>query len=280
MVRQRKSSTPKGQTNLENEDRTPPLETRRSGRARQKPAWLDDSYEELPATSVSPTIITPLRNPKRKATPEVLDMPEDPPEEQPDPKNNDKTHPLDVRRSESSRSRQEPARLDIDYEGLSPVSCSCSHTTTSLQNAKRKAASDVFDIPDDPLEAQPDPENNDRTHPLEIRRSGRTRQKPARADNNSEGMQPTSASPTTADVRQNPKRKAAPEVFDTPDDLLEASLGPWKENEQAEWPSWIELESDPVSPFPPPKALAAPAHTRIGIFHGNSGPNRRQGSED
>jgi ubiquitin carboxyl-terminal hydrolase L5 len=32
-----------------------------------------------------------------------------------------------------------------------------------------------------------------------------------------------------------------------PDNLLEASLAPWKENELAEWGGWTELESDPVS---------------------------------
>ncbi|KAL1837577.1 hypothetical protein VTJ49DRAFT_3637 [Mycothermus thermophilus] len=52
--------------------------------------------------------------------------------------------------------------------------------------------------------------------------------------------------PTPAPRRQNLKRKAAPEHFDLPDELLEASLGPWKENEPAEWPSWIEVESDPA----------------------------------
>jgi len=55
-------------------------------------------------------------------------------------------------------------------------------------------------------------------------------------------------SPTQpAQTRRNPKRKAAPEVFDVPDDLLEASLGPWDENEKADWPSWTDVESDPVN---------------------------------
>lgn len=46
--------------------------------------------------------------------------------------------------------------------------------------------------------------------------------------------------------RRNAKRKAAPEVFDVPANVLEASLGPWQENELAEWPSWTDVESDPV----------------------------------
>ena len=48
-------------------------------------------------------------------------------------------------------------------------------------------------------------------------------------------------------ARRNPKRKSAPEIVDVPENLIEASLGPWEEDEQAEWPSWTELESDPVS---------------------------------
>jgi len=55
--------------------------------------------------------------------------------------------------------------------------------------------------------------------------------------------------PTPA-TRRNAKRKAAPEVFVTPENIIEASLQPWEENEQAEWPSWTELESDPVRSFP------------------------------
>ncbi|KAK5653535.1 hypothetical protein OQA88_8794 [Cercophora sp. LCS_1] len=47
-------------------------------------------------------------------------------------------------------------------------------------------------------------------------------------------------------ARRNPKRKAAPEVFDLPDHLLETSLGPWAEGEQKGWPSWTEVESDPA----------------------------------
>ena len=47
-------------------------------------------------------------------------------------------------------------------------------------------------------------------------------------------------------ARRTKKRKAS-EVFDVPDYLLEASLEPWKENEREDWPSWAEVESDPVS---------------------------------
>ncbi|KHE78645.1 cysteine proteinase [Neurospora crassa] len=58
---------------------------------------------------------------------------------------------------------------------------------------------------------------------------------------------PASEEPTTAvRPRRSAKRKAAPEVFDVPMDVLEASLGPWQENELAEWPSWTDVESDPV----------------------------------
>lgn len=45
--------------------------------------------------------------------------------------------------------------------------------------------------------------------------------------------------------RRNPKRKAAPEIFDIPDDLLEAALAPVSPEELKEWEGWSELESDP-----------------------------------
>ncbi|KAK3951580.1 hypothetical protein QBC32DRAFT_392159 [Pseudoneurospora amorphoporcata] len=51
---------------------------------------------------------------------------------------------------------------------------------------------------------------------------------------------------TTIQPRRNAKRKAAPEIFDVPVNVLEASLGPWQENELKEWPSWTDVESDPV----------------------------------
>lgn len=92
------------------------------------------------------------------------------------------------------------------------------------------------------------PERNGGTgSPLPLRRSGRARKRPSDqsedADYNKES---STTSPPSTETRRNPKRRAAPEAFDVPDNLLEASLGPWKENEQAEWASWIELESDPV----------------------------------
>lgn len=87
---------------------------------------------------------------------------------------------------------------------------------------------------------------------LPVRRSGRARKSRPNYDEDSDSdseHQSSIASPSSTTDRRNPKRKAAPDAFDVPlpDNLLEASLGPWKENEQAEWPSWIELESDPVS---------------------------------
>lgn len=58
---------------------------------------------------------------------------------------------------------------------------------------------------------------------------------------------PATEEPKTAiRPRRNAKRKAAPEVFDVPVNVLEASLGPWQENELTEWPSWTDVESDPV----------------------------------
>ncbi|GAB1317245.1 Ubiquitin carboxyl-terminal hydrolase [Madurella fahalii] len=87
---------------------------------------------------------------------------------------------------------------------------------------------------------QSGPENDHGT----LRRSGRTRKKPAGFGDDPGG--PSAAPTSSATARRNPKRKVAPEMFDMPDDLLEASLGPWKENEQSEWPSWTELESDPA----------------------------------
>ncbi|KAK3348091.1 hypothetical protein B0H65DRAFT_422582 [Neurospora tetraspora] len=69
---------------------------------------------------------------------------------------------------------------------------------------------------------------------------------------NPEGSSMLKESPATEEPktairpRRNAKRKAAPEVFDVPVNVLEASLGPWQENELTEWPSWTDVESDPV----------------------------------
>ncbi|KAK0724800.1 hypothetical protein B0H67DRAFT_446082, partial [Lasiosphaeris hirsuta] len=85
-----------------------------------------------------------------------------------------------------------------------------------------------------------------------LRRSGRARKPPPLlyGDDVDSDSRP-STSPTVAlqpagPTRRNPKRKAVPEVFDVPDNLLEASLGPWEQDEQDEWPSWTEVESDPA----------------------------------
>lgn len=88
-----------------------------------------------------------------------------------------------------------------------------------------------------------------------LRRSGRVR-KPVAGYGLEQSVSPRStpapAAPpaASASARRNPKRKAAPEVFDIPEKLLESSVGPWKEGEQAEWASWTEVESDPVGVFP------------------------------
>ena len=90
-------------------------------------------------------------------------------------------------------------------------------------------------------------ENGNEGSSLPLRRSGRARKRPSNHSDNADSESvPSAAPPASPDTRRNPKRKAAPETFDVPDNLLEASLGPWKGNEQSEWPSWIELESDPV----------------------------------
>lgn len=89
--------------------------------------------------------------------------------------------------------------------------------------------------------------NTDVGSPLPLRRSGRPRKR--RSDHSEDAdynKEPLATLRPSTETRRNPKRRAAPEAFDMPDNLLEASLGPWKENEQAEWASWIELESDPV----------------------------------
>ncbi|KAK3301526.1 ubiquitin thiolesterase-like protein [Chaetomium fimeti] len=91
------------------------------------------------------------------------------------------------------------------------------------------------------------PGRNGDADPLPLRRSGRARKRPS--DHNEDvdySKELPVTLPPSADTRRNPKRRAAPEAFDLPDNLLETSLGPWKEDEQAEWASWIELESDPA----------------------------------
>lgn len=92
------------------------------------------------------------------------------------------------------------------------------------------------------------PESGEAASSLPLRRSDRTRKRPSghSEDADYENGNVVAAS-VLSNSRRNPKRRAAPEAFDVPERLLEASLGPWKDNEQAEWPSWVELESDPVS---------------------------------
>lgn len=93
------------------------------------------------------------------------------------------------------------------------------------------------------------PPNEANTETAPLRRSGRAR-KPVTSYGEEPSVSPRSTpqpvGTPAATTRRNPKRKAAPEVFDVPEKLLETSLGPWAEGEQAEWPSWTEVESDPV----------------------------------
>lgn len=101
--------------------------------------------------------------------------------------------------------------------------------------------------------------------PLTLRRSGRARKRPAEYDDDADYQNGTSANninnnssssntnnanaDASTSTRRNTKRRATPEAFNVPENLLEASLGPWQEGEPAEWNSWIELESDPVNSF-------------------------------
>jgi ubiquitin carboxyl-terminal hydrolase L5 len=122
--------------------------------------------------------------------------------------------------------------------------------------------------------------NGDAGSPLPLRRSGRARKRPSTHSEDADYENaPSATSPASTDTRRNPKRRAAPDAFDVPDNLLEASLGPWKDNEQAEWANWIELESDPVSP-PSSQDLAAHVDRPSGFLHGHTGSSRRQGSQD
>ncbi|KAL2134600.1 hypothetical protein VTI74DRAFT_11342 [Chaetomium olivicolor] len=83
---------------------------------------------------------------------------------------------------------------------------------------------------------------------LPLRRSGRMRKRPSSYSEDADYREEKQsiASQSSPKTRRNPKRKVAPETFDVPDHLLEASLAPWRDNEQSEWPSWVELESDPA----------------------------------
>ncbi|KAK3320062.1 ubiquitin thiolesterase-like protein [Cercophora scortea] len=87
--------------------------------------------------------------------------------------------------------------------------------------------------------------------PLGLRRSTRNRRPPAGLAMSAEPDEAApsnggSTEPASAPTRRNPKRKATPEEFEVPENLLEASLAPWEPDERAEWPSWVEVESDPA----------------------------------
>ena len=84
-----------------------------------------------------------------------------------------------------------------------------------------------------------------------VRRSGRARKRPGsfQGDNLEKPISATTAAASTLpseEPRRNPRRKAAPEQFDIPSDLLENSLAPMGKHERGEWASWTEVESDPV----------------------------------
>jgi ubiquitin carboxyl-terminal hydrolase L5 len=84
--------------------------------------------------------------------------------------------------------------------------------------------------------------------PITLRRSSRVRKRPSDQNEDAEDVKGASTTSfATPSAQRNPKRRATPEAFDVPDNLLEASLAPWKENEQSECASWVEVESDPVS---------------------------------
>ncbi|KAK3305531.1 uncharacterized protein B0T15DRAFT_493689 [Chaetomium strumarium] len=91
------------------------------------------------------------------------------------------------------------------------------------------------------------PESCEANPPVTLRRSGRVRRRPSdHIDNGAQESRGPATTSSSTSARRNPKRKAAPETFDVPDNLLEASLAPWKENELTEWEGWTELESDPA----------------------------------
>lgn len=87
--------------------------------------------------------------------------------------------------------------------------------------------------------------------PPTLRRSGRARKVKARdlhmgdADSEDEITSSPTFQKYEARPRRNPKRKAAPEVFDLPVEMLAAALAPVRPEELQDWEGWIELESDP-----------------------------------
>lgn len=97
--------------------------------------------------------------------------------------------------------------------------------------------------------------NADEEAPPTVRRSGRARRPPPILTEQSNGQDSIKSSPTLSksvqrggvdEQRRNPKRKAAPEVFDLPNDLLDKALAPMSPTELDEWDAWVELESDPA----------------------------------
>ncbi|KAK4099885.1 cysteine proteinase [Parathielavia hyrcaniae] len=94
------------------------------------------------------------------------------------------------------------------------------------------------------------PTNGENGSPPGLRRSGRARKSKRPSDPSEDGDYyenlPSTTSPAPRSSLRPAKRRASPEAFEVPEHLLEASLGPWKEKEQSEWASWVELESDPV----------------------------------
>jgi ubiquitin carboxyl-terminal hydrolase L5 len=89
----------------------------------------------------------------------------------------------------------------------------------------------------------------DEEMPATLRRSGRTRKSPGLYMGDADSEDELVSSPTFKKSqerpRRNPKRKATPEVFDLPEEMLEAALAPVRPEELQEWEGWIELESDP-----------------------------------
>jgi len=87
-------------------------------------------------------------------------------------------------------------------------------------------------------------------------------------------------------TRRNRKRKAAPGNLEdptdlpVPDNLLEAALAPWGQNEQdKDWPSWMTLESDPVrASLPHPTSYQTDNQT--GVLHLRDPEAWRKRSQD
>lgn len=91
--------------------------------------------------------------------------------------------------------------------------------------------------------------------PTTLRRSGRAR-RPGniKLTEVADDADELAASPTYAksvkaaadETRRNPKRRAAPEIFDIPEEILEEALKPMADGEVEDWQGWVEFESDPA----------------------------------